>query len=197
MAATAAAVTVIAWPTQLVRAFTENLASVSHTAKYLQLATIDPLLQVPRVRTVVFRGVLISPAPGTSSTSERIDAGPYAVRLVFVTDARSNKVAHLLDHGSRSGTAPTEACWYMPVTREQFRVSGAMAVILASPRGAAQRAQTLRAELWRSLSPAARAAYLAPQPGSYFPPGGPAPATTAPVAASLEAPQETFFRART
>ncbi|KAJ3363385.1 hypothetical protein GGF32_004379 [Allomyces javanicus] len=201
-----------AWPAQLVRSFTENFASVSHTAKYLQLATIDPLLQVPRVRTVVFRGVLVGPTPGPSSPSSERDAGPYAgarlhfadslpnafstdltgsgpVRLVFVTDARSNKVAHVLDHGARSGTAPAEACWYMPATREQFRVSGAMGVILASPRGAAQRAQTLRAELWRSLSPAARAAYLAPQPGSYFPPGGPAPTTTA---ASLDAVSDHF-----
>ncbi|KAJ3375751.1 hypothetical protein GGF31_002955 [Allomyces arbusculus] len=215
MAATAAAATSSAWPAQLVRAFTENFASVSHTAKYLQLATIDPLLQVPRVRTVVFRGVLVGPTPGPSSPSSDRDAGPYAgarlhladslhnaslmdltssgpIRLLFVTDARSNKVAHVLDHGARGGTAPAEACWYMPATREQFRVSGAMAVILASPRGAAQRAQTLRAELWRSLSPAARTAYLAPQPGSYIPPGGPAPATTTPAAGSLEAVSDHF-----
>ncbi|KNE55691.1 hypothetical protein AMAG_01577 [Allomyces macrogynus ATCC 38327] len=212
MAATAAVAS--AWPSQLVRAFTDNLASVSHTAKYLQLATIDPLLQVPRVRTVVFRGVLVGPTPGPASPSTERDAGPYAgarlhladslpnassaeltgsgpVRLVFVTDARSNKVAHVLDRGARGGTAPAEACWYMPTTREQFRVSGAMAVILASPRGAAQRAQTLRAELWRSLSPAARAAYLAPNPGSYFPPEGPAPAAT-PATASLEAVSDHF-----
>lgn len=116
------------------------------TARYLSLATLgsgsphapDPLAPVPRVRTVVFRGWLWS----------------TTCALTFITDARSDKMAHM---------GACEACWYFEKQREQFRIAGTLQAV----GGAEEDAKLLkaRAAAWRQLNGEAREQFYASAPG--------------------------------
>jgi PPOX class probable FMN-dependent enzyme len=103
----------------------------------------------PACRTVVFRGFLGGP-----------EDAEEASRLTFVTDARSEKVEEL-------GRQPAcELCWYLPGTREQFRISGRMEVVgarAATGEGAKRGRQ--RQGTWGRLSGKARQQFLWPPPG--------------------------------
>jgi PPOX class probable FMN-dependent enzyme len=116
-------------------------------ARYLQLATVRADGR-PANRTVVFRGFL-----GETD------------RLTAVTSVWSAKVREL-------DAAPwAEACWYFPMTREQFRLGG-RAVVVREGTGdeAAQRA---RIDAWRALADATRQSYTWPTPGEPREPGVP------------------------
>jgi PPOX class probable FMN-dependent enzyme len=108
-------------------------------ARYLQLATVRADGR-PANRTVVFRGFL-----GESD------------RLTAVTNTSSAKVREL------DAVPWAEACWYFPMTREQFRMGG-RAVVVREGTGdeAAQRA---RIDAWRALADATRQSYSWPTPG--------------------------------
>ena len=73
--------------------------------RLVQLATVRPDGR-PAIRTVVFRGFLDDPR-----------------KLAFATDSRSAKRAEI------EANPRGEICWYFPETREQFRVSGMLALI--------------------------------------------------------------------
>ncbi|AQZ13052.1 YGR017W [Zygosaccharomyces parabailii] len=73
-----------------------------------QLATVEENSHKPRCRTMVFRDFLFK--------DKRSNV------LTFHTDLRSNKV-HNSFHGVED-SAPIEACFYFPETREQYRFSG-------------------------------------------------------------------------
>ncbi|NJR69015.1 MAG: pyridoxamine 5'-phosphate oxidase [Synechococcales cyanobacterium CRU_2_2] len=91
------------WRSPLARALHRNRA-LAH-ARYLQLATVA-LSGRPANRTVVFRGFV----PGDD-------------RLQLICDRRSQKIEEI------HRNPWTEACWYFPKTREQFRLSGSLRLI--------------------------------------------------------------------
>lgn len=108
-------------------------------ARFVQLATVTPEGR-PANRTLVFRGFF---EPGD--------------QLQFATDARSAKVAQL-------GRTPwAEACWYFPLTREQFRVSGRVRLIGARSRNLTHR--RAREALWLNLTEQGRQNLTWPPPG--------------------------------
>lgn len=108
-------------------------------SRYLQLATVRPDGR-PANRTVVFRGFL--------GDSDRITA---------VTDLRSAKAQEI------QASPWAAACWYFPMTREQFRLSGKAAVLGAT--GVEEDAQKARRDIWRELSEATRHSFTWPTPG--------------------------------
>lgn len=116
-------------------------------ARYLQLATVRSDGR-PANRTVVFRGFL-----GATD------------RLTAVTSMRSAKVREL------DAFPWTEACWYFPMTREQFRLGGRAVVVReGSGEEAEQRA---RRDAWRALAAATRQSFTWPTPGEPRDPGVP------------------------
>jgi PPOX class probable FMN-dependent enzyme len=125
------------WRERLDRALAAN---PDPAARFLQLATARPDGR-PANRTVVFRGFL----PGTDC-------------LRFATDLRSAKVGQI----ARNPCA--EACWYFPVTSEQFRLAGRLEVIAADEADPGRLAA--RRDAWAALSDAARAQYAWPPPGA-------------------------------
>lgn len=136
-----------AWREGVARALKRNRGNAA--ARYCQLATVRGDGR-PACRTVVFRGFLGGPE----------DTAEDASRLTFVTDARSEKVGEL-------GQQPAcELCWYLPGTREQFRITGRMEVIGARAAGGevAERARQ-RQDMWGRLSGKARQQFLWPHPG--------------------------------
>jgi len=108
-------------------------------SRFVQLATVRADGR-PANRTVVFRGFL--------------DETP---QLTFVTDARSSKVAEL------GHSRWAEACWYFPVTHEQFRIGGPMTLI----RDDAPDRSSLEARraCWRAIGEAVRLSFTWPAPG--------------------------------
>jgi pyridoxamine 5'-phosphate oxidase len=133
------------WRASLVLALYRNRHVAQ--ARYLQLATVRPDGR-PANRTVVFRGFL--------GDSERITA---------VTDTRSAKAREL------DGAPWAEACWYFPMTREQFRLGG-RAVVVREGSGDESLRQA-RLDAWRELSDATRHSFTWPAPGAPRDPGVP------------------------
>lgn len=108
-------------------------------SRYVQLATIQRDNR-PANRTVVFRGFL-------EDTNQ----------LKFITDIRSEKVAHIQQQPW------AEVCWYFPNTREQFRITGSLSLVSKDdPNPALQQA---RITMWQELSAAARLQFAWPHPG--------------------------------
>jgi pyridoxamine 5'-phosphate oxidase len=105
-------------------------------ARYLQLATIAENHR-PANRTVVFRGFL------TDSD-----------QLQFIADTRSEKIPQIQQQPW------SEACWYFPTTREQFRLTGQLSLIDAQSEF-----QSARQKLWQDLSDNARLQFAWPNPG--------------------------------
>ncbi|WIA08454.1 hypothetical protein OEZ86_011056 [Tetradesmus obliquus] len=108
-------------------------------AKYLQLATVRPDGR-PANRTVVFRGFLYD-----------------TDHLTIVTDRRSCKVSEL------AANPHVEVCWYFPSSREQYRLSGSMAIV--SKDDSNQQLLQARQEAWARMSDAGRSQFVWPQPG--------------------------------
>ena len=99
-------------------------------SRFVQMATVRSDGR-PANRTLVFRG-FVNDSP----------------RLTFVTDARTEKVAEL-EHSPWA-----QVCWYFPVTHEQYRISGAVAVVRHDSDDAALR--DARRNSWRVLAEAVR-----------------------------------------
>ncbi|MBF2025972.1 MAG: pyridoxamine 5'-phosphate oxidase family protein [Oscillatoriales cyanobacterium C42_A2020_001] len=129
--------TLAPWRSPLARALHRN-RSLPY-ARYLQLATVHADGR-PANRTVVFRGFL-------DETNQ----------LKFVTDARSDK-AEQIEHNAWS-----EACWYFPNTREQFRLSGKLTLVRMNC--ADESAVKARQRSWQELSDAARLQFAWAHPG--------------------------------
>ncbi|KAJ3415322.1 hypothetical protein HDV05_005192 [Chytridiales sp. JEL 0842] len=107
-------------------------------------------------------------------------AGPHQTErvanvLIFAIDVRSGSVQDLL-HGSRFA----EVCWYLPLTREQFRISGELHLVLdpqhpltmthkvPEPFAGSVHFPGLdweqrRHEIWRRLSAVRRASFTWPE----------------------------------
>lgn len=119
-------------------------------AAFLQLATVDRQNH-PRNRTVVFRGFL----EGTQT-------------IVLATDSRSEKLDQL-HHNPYAAI-----CWYFSKTREQFRLTGKVAVVgpESTPYAIAAGEQTspqtshqqTRQQLWGRLSDSAKVLWYWPYP---------------------------------
>ncbi len=111
------------------------------TARYLQLATVTPTGD-PRNRTVVFRGF-------------RGDTDQFQ----FAVDSRSEKIDQIQHHPQ------AQVCWYFPKTREQFRVTGSLTLVMdpvAHPDPSIYAAD--RVQLWRQLSTKGRLLWYWPTP---------------------------------
>ncbi|KAI9222729.1 hypothetical protein BC828DRAFT_403755 [Blastocladiella britannica] len=162
------------WLPSLLAVLSANVAKVGPAARFLQLATINVTATRPHVRTVVFRGLLLSYPSGSSSRSTLMLADHLndpnelkedaSTSLVFATDLRSDKIAQL------AASPRVEACWYFAHTRQQFRLAGAMRVV---PGGDSTEVDAnARAALWNAQSSAAKRAYATtgPIPGAVVPP---------------------------
>ena len=125
------------WRSPLARALHRNKSQPHH--RFFQLATVAPTGK-PSNRTVVFRGFL----DGSND-------------LKIITDQRSEKINHLTTRSD------AEIAWYFTKTREQFRFSGQINVITAA--NPPSRLDRARRQTWQTLSDAARAQFLWPQPG--------------------------------
>lgn len=125
------------WRARLQQSLQQN-ASLAYS-KYVQLATVRPNGR-PANRTVVFRGFL----EGTD-------------HLTFITDKRSNKVSEA------AANPAAEVCWYFPTSREQYRVSGLLTVVDSS--ASEPDLIVARAEMWNSISAAAKYQFFWPHPG--------------------------------
>ena len=125
------------WRSPLARALHRNRSLPN--ARYLQLATVDANHH-PHNRTVVFRGF-----------------HPITHQLQIITDRRREKIEHL------HGQPWVELCWYFPKSREQFRLSGTLSVILSETPE-----QTIRQQLWNAISSKAKAQFYWPSPGQPF-----------------------------
>jgi PPOX class probable FMN-dependent enzyme len=121
------------------------------TSRQIQLATVCSDGR-PSNRTVAFRG-FFKDTPG----------------LTFVIDARTPKAAEL----ERFPTV--EACWYFPVTHEQYRIRGD--VTLVRPETPDDALKEARRDTWRELSDVARLMFTWPEPGLNRKPGVPFPTT--------------------
>ncbi|KAL6768003.1 CPLD26 [Auxenochlorella protothecoides x Auxenochlorella symbiontica] len=124
------------WEGQVLQALEAN-KELRHST-YYQIATVSPSGR-PSNRTVVFRGFL----PGS--------------KLSFVTDHRSSKIQDL------ASNPWTEAAWYLPVTREQFRFSGSAVVVSASTQE--KELQQARDRAWAKMSPPGRQQFFQLAPG--------------------------------
>ncbi|KAJ3104546.1 hypothetical protein HDU97_009058, partial [Phlyctochytrium planicorne] len=144
--------------------------------RFASLATIKPYGR-PANRSVFFRGFLsdIYHPPATTSTPALLEKTHNV--LIFVADARSGSIDDII-HGSRFG----EICWFMPGTKEQFRISGEVHIVVSSehPLATGHRVplpfsgmhgldgvnwEELRMEVWRKLSSVRRASFTWPAPG--------------------------------
>jgi PPOX class probable FMN-dependent enzyme len=124
------------WQSPLSRALHRNRSLVY--ARYLQLATVRADGR-PANRTLVFRGFL-------DETNQ----------LKFVTDSRSEKA------GQIQHQAWGEICWYFPITREQFRLSGQLTLVGQHSDETLSKA---RQTAWHELSDAARLQFAWAHPG--------------------------------
>ncbi|SCU89307.1 LAFA_0E17194g1_1 [Lachancea sp. 'fantastica'] len=93
--------------------FTQSLKNHSQSFTPFYFATVDPLTNKPKCRTVIFRDFLFH--------DKRSNV------LTFTTDLRGDKVKEIL--AANSDTAPFEACFYFPSTWEQYRFSGKCFVV--------------------------------------------------------------------
>jgi pyridoxamine 5'-phosphate oxidase len=125
------------WPSSIARALHRNRALAY--SRYLQLATVRPDGR-PANRTVVFRG-FVSPKN----------------QLKLIADGRSQKIEHLF-YNSWS-----EACWYFPKTREQFRILGKLSIVDSNCEDVAL--SQIRHSTWQELSDNARIQFAWPDPG--------------------------------
>ena len=122
------------WRTALTAALQRG--RTKHETRYLQLATLG-LDGRARNRSVVFRGF-----------------GP-ASEVLILTDARSTKIAEL----AREPQA--EICWYLPVTREQFRLE---VTVGCHGADAADGWAALRQQLWEARGARGQADWLGAVP---------------------------------
>ncbi|KAK3234695.1 hypothetical protein CYMTET_55054 [Cymbomonas tetramitiformis] len=126
-----------AWRTAVLESLANN-KSLPY-AKYVQLATVRPDGK-PACRTVVFRGFL--------NETDTIQ---------FVTDNRSRKVEEIAKNPS------AEVAWYLPNSREQYRMSGTLQVVNDEEKDPFL-AQARR-DMWARQSEGAQAQYAWPEPG--------------------------------
>ncbi|MFM7425245.1 MAG: pyridoxamine 5'-phosphate oxidase, partial [Elainella sp.] len=77
-------------------------------------------------------------------------------RLKLIADRRSQKIDQLAHQPW------AEVCWYFPKTREQFRLSGTMAVV--QPESTDPELQQARQTQWQDLSDSARLQFVWPHP---------------------------------
>lgn len=108
-------------------------------SKYVQLATVRPDGR-PANRTIVYRGFL-----GESDV------------LTFVTDARSRKIEEIAHNPW------AEVAWYLPDTREQFRLLGKVTVVDSATEDA--KLQKGRRAAWKNMTDPGRQQFMWPSPG--------------------------------
>lgn len=114
-----------------------SAAGSSPDSRFAQLATIGGEGR-PSNRTLVFRRLMKDH------------------RLVFTTDARSEKTREL------AANPWAELCWWFPATREQFRIQGR--AFLLDGTGSEELAR-VRSEIWIELKEAAKRSFTWPVPG--------------------------------
>ncbi|KAI8617157.1 pyridoxamine 5'-phosphate oxidase-domain-containing protein [Chytriomyces sp. MP71] len=157
---------------------------------YASLATIKSFGR-PSNRAVYFRGFLSDGlvADGNNPDHKEKDKHRHQVAnhalthahierlsnvLVFVVDARSGSIEDLI-HGSKFG----EICWIFPETRDQFRLSGHLHLVVSpthplslthqipTPFAASSHFphlnwENIRQDMWRSISATRRASFTWP-----------------------------------
>lgn len=130
------------WRSPLSRALHRNRAQPF--CRFLQLATLRSD-GTPANRTLVFRGFLAE-----------------SNQLIMISDRRSEKIQQIQQNPN------AEACWYFTKTREQFRLSGLLTVVMAPHAGrSAHLANHLiqaRQKNWQNISDKAQLQFAWPTP---------------------------------
>lgn len=141
------------WKSLLLGALHRNRSD--RGVRFLQLATVD-LHNHPRNRTVVFRGFV-----DNRST------------IMLAVDSRSEKLEQL-EHNPHAAI-----CWYFSKTREQFRLTGHIAIVsehgVVAPSNTPEPLESdnlasdnwqrkARLQLWGQLSDSAKLLWYWPQP---------------------------------
>jgi PPOX class probable FMN-dependent enzyme len=129
--------TLAPWRTPLARALHRNRSDAD--SRYFQIATVRPDGR-PANRTVVFR--------------EFLDG---CDRIQFVTDTRSEKIDQI-QHQTWG-----EICWYFIKTREQFRLTGTLTLVMANHED--EELLKARKTVWHNLSDKGRLQFVWPHPG--------------------------------
>ncbi|CAG9461286.1 unnamed protein product [Pedinophyceae sp. YPF-701] len=132
----------VTWKAALNAALRKNKRHMPY-AKYVQVATVRADGRGAANRTVVYRGWL--------------DQSDACSTLTFVTDSRSAKVADV------AAQPLGEVAWYLPGTREQFRIHGKLTIVGGGE--APEELAKARVRAWKALSDGARKQFCWPHPG--------------------------------
>jgi pyridoxamine 5'-phosphate oxidase len=139
------------WRQRLARSLHINRSQVH--AKYYQVASVCPVGR-PKNRTMVFRGFLAN-----------------SQSLLSVSDTRSEKIAQW----QGKFKSHFEICWYFSGSREQYRLSGEVALLSHSLDLSYTQAvlgqqtkQNLLKQQWSNLSANARQAFYSSSPKAPF-----------------------------
>mmetsp|Transcript_50697 Transcript_50697/g.122299 ORF Transcript_50697/g.122299 Transcript_50697/m.122299 type:complete len:330 (+) Transcript_50697:87-1076(+) len=144
-------------------------------SNYVQIATVDPKNNEPRVRTVVFRGFLSTLPDDNSLSTMSGKCDDLSCLVKMCTDARSQKVS---EHSYQS---TAELVWWFPKTSEQYRIRGRLILVgdekddndsntdLFTNENDRRALTIARKELWGNLSDPARESFLDPiVPGASY-----------------------------
>ena len=139
------------------RTLLENSSNRSRKIRgsnYVQLATVDPASNEPRVRSVVFRGFLS--LPDNHECAVQCDEMSCVMRMI--TDLRSQKVEQVQQHPTNAA----ELLWWFPKSNEQYRIQGRLIFVGSGKFQYDQDMDMARArkEQWGNLSDAARESFF-------------------------------------
>jgi pyridoxamine 5'-phosphate oxidase len=130
---------------------------------YVQIATVDPVTNQPRCRTVVFRGFVKLPEGHSCYSS----CDNFSCIMKMITDSRSQKVVEVMGHPNRAA----ELVWWFGKSSEQYRVTGELLFVGSGQFPLDQDRDLLiaRKEQWGNLSDSARDGFLVePTPGASY-----------------------------
>jgi hypothetical protein len=98
-------------------------------SNYVQLATVDPISNEPRCRTVVFRGFLPIPTVEEDNTLYPPSSSLHGMSCIMkmITDARSQKVSEIGTSNNNNNNA--EMVWWFPKLSEQYRIRGRLVFV--------------------------------------------------------------------
>ena len=132
-------------------------------SNYVQLATVDPVTNEPRCRTVVFRGFQTAPPTDTdSSNASSAMCDDLSCIMKMCTDQRSRKVMEAAS--AENHVEVGEIVWWFSKSSEQYRMRGKLVFVGGGNFSLDQEPfwKSARKELWGNLSDAARESFLDP-----------------------------------
>jgi hypothetical protein len=141
-------------------------------SNYVQIATVDPITNEPRCRTVVFRGFLSSVETQQVFPESYMNDLNLSCIMKIITDERSNKVSEITQTTTTTTTTTTsdnnnskntiELVWWFPKTSEQYRIRGTVQFIGGKDKYPYDNNPTMivaRKSTWGNISDSARESF--------------------------------------